>query len=123
MLDADLVKVREYYLVQLVNARQAKNLDTQLACIEWVVSLTSEVRIRSGAKLVAARDQPKPQPLTQMSLRDMFEMREARIVGLVSAHRAHDSDAMEESTDAIVALMFEMRLRGSQKEPENTITP
>jgi hypothetical protein len=121
MPDSDLAKVREYYLVQLVNARITKDLDTQGACIDWVVSLTSEMRIRGGIKQIGQQiRQPDPKPLTQMTLREMFEAREARIVGLVSAARAHDSDAMEKSADAIRTIMLEMRLHGTEEKPGQT---
>lgn len=44
----DLFEVREYYIVRLVSAWRDNDADTLQAAIEWIVTLTSEMRLRGG---------------------------------------------------------------------------
>jgi hypothetical protein len=46
----DLLKVREYYIVRLVSARRSNDSDTLESCIDWLVALTSEMRMRGSQK-------------------------------------------------------------------------
>lgn len=46
MDDLDIVRVREYHIVKLVSARRARDSDTMEAAIDWIVALTSEMRLR-----------------------------------------------------------------------------
>ncbi len=48
MPSGDVLKSREYYIVVLVLARRQKDSDTTEACIDWIVALTSEMRLRGG---------------------------------------------------------------------------
>lgn len=54
MEPGDLVRAREYYIVRLISARRSNDSDTLEACIDWVVALTSEMRLRGG------QEQPSP---------------------------------------------------------------
>jgi len=44
----DIFEAREYYIVRLVGARRQNDSDTIEACIDWIVALTSEMRLRGG---------------------------------------------------------------------------
>lgn len=50
MQPADLVKVREYYIVRIVAAKRSNDSDTLESCIDWLVALTGEMRLRGGQK-------------------------------------------------------------------------
>ena len=50
-----------------------------------------------------------------MDSRDLFEVREYYIMRLVQARRENDSDTIENCLDWVVALVAEMRLRGSDR--------
>lgn len=57
MRASDIVTAREYYIVRLVEARRRNDSDTLEAAIDWVVALTSEMRLRGGS---AAKDEVQP---------------------------------------------------------------
>lgn len=48
MDNADLLRVREYYIVVLLSARRKKDSDTMDICLDWLDSLTSEMRLRGS---------------------------------------------------------------------------
>ena len=50
--DDDIVRAREYYIVKLVSAYRSRDADTLKVAVEWIVALTSEMRLRG------TRDQP-----------------------------------------------------------------
>ena len=50
MRGADLVEAREYYLTVLVTASRKKDSDTLKAAVDWIVALTSEMRLRGASK-------------------------------------------------------------------------
>jgi len=45
---ADLLRAREYYIVVLVSAKRKGDSDTIKVCLEWIDSLTSEMRLRGA---------------------------------------------------------------------------
>lgn len=49
MDDSDVLRAREYYIVKLVSAHRARDADTREVAIEWIVTLTSEMRLRGGS--------------------------------------------------------------------------
>ena len=51
-------KVREYYIVRIVSARRSNDSDTIEVCLDWIVALTAEMRIRGGSQA----PQPEPAP-------------------------------------------------------------
>lgn len=51
----DLFEAREYYIVCLVKARRGNDSDTLEVCVDWIVALTSEMRIRGGRGVDAKR--------------------------------------------------------------------
>ena len=48
MPPGDLIRAREYYIVRLVSAHRDHDSDTTRAAIEWIVALTSEMRLRGA---------------------------------------------------------------------------
>lgn len=50
MPHGDVFKVREYYIVRLVTARRSNDSDTMECCIDWIVALTAEMRLRGKNK-------------------------------------------------------------------------
>lgn len=57
MPDHDLLEAREYHIACLVKAYRAHDSDTTKAAVEWVVVLTSEMRLRGGIEPSAQKDQ------------------------------------------------------------------
>ena len=49
MIDSDLLRVREYYIVVLLSAKRRNDSDTMNICLDWLDSLTSEMRLRGAA--------------------------------------------------------------------------
>lgn len=49
MDNRDVVRAREFYIVKLVTARRGNDSDTMEACIDWIVALTGEMRMRGGS--------------------------------------------------------------------------
>ena len=49
MQPRDLLMAREYYIIRLVDARRRNDSDTLDAAIDWVVALTSEMRLRGSS--------------------------------------------------------------------------
>ena len=49
----DLLKVREYYIVRLISARRKNDSDTLEACVDWIVALTGEMRLRGSMRTVS----------------------------------------------------------------------
>ena len=49
MHDRDLLEVREYHISTLVEATRRHDSDTMQAAVDWIVALTSEMRLRGGA--------------------------------------------------------------------------
>ena len=45
----DLVKAREYYILKLVAAWRKRDSDTTEACLDWIVALVSEMRLRGSS--------------------------------------------------------------------------
>lgn len=58
MEDGDIFKTREYYIVVLVKARRINCSDTLEDCINWIVALTAEMRLRGSDGVVRVEDQP-----------------------------------------------------------------
>ena len=48
MEPTDLLKVREYYILRLVEAHRRKDSDTIKAALDWLSALVGEMRIRGG---------------------------------------------------------------------------
>lgn len=46
MPDRDLLEVREYHLACMLKAHRRNDSDTLKCAVEWVVALTSEMRLR-----------------------------------------------------------------------------
>jgi hypothetical protein len=57
MSNEDLLRVREYYIVVLVSARRKNDSDTIEICLDWLVALTGEMRIR-GNPMRSIHDTP-----------------------------------------------------------------
>lgn len=60
MPPGDIFKVREYYIVRMVSARRTNDSDTLECCIDWIVALTGEMRLRAGDHI----EQPEQQLVT-----------------------------------------------------------
>lgn len=48
MASGDLLRAREYYILRIIRARREDDSDTLEIAIDWLVSLTSEMRLRGG---------------------------------------------------------------------------
>ena len=56
----DILSVREYYIARLLDSRRRQDADTIEVCLDWIVALTSEMRLRGGSP---ARAQPAAKPV------------------------------------------------------------
>ncbi|MCG8433479.1 MAG: hypothetical protein MJA83_05565 [Gammaproteobacteria bacterium] len=119
MPGGDVLRCRELWLNKLITEWNASHKDAVDQCIEWIVALTSEMRLR-GDESRAVENISTEKPPELQSMEDIDELsninlvmaREMWLVILVRVFRKKQSDEIEECLRWVVALATEVWWRG-----------